>query len=123
MCIRDRGKTAINEVFDSAKLYTGPYRGDAPDLLVGYNIGYRASWDGVTGIVNRTVIEDNTKAWSGDHCIDPRLVPGCLFCNRPIDADSPSIMDVGPTVLDLFNVPVPGYMEGKPLFAKDEDSG
>jgi len=119
----EEGKTAINEVFDSAKLYTGPYRGDAPDLLVGYNIGYRASWDGVTGIVNRTVIEDNTKAWSGDHCIDPRLVPGCLFCNRPIDADSPSIMDVGPTVLDLFNVPVPGYMEGKPLFAKDEDSG
>ena len=26
-----------------------------------------------------------SKAWSGDHCIDPRLVPGVFFCNRTID--------------------------------------
>ena len=61
----------------------GPYVENAPDLLIGYNAGYRASWDGATGIVPGPVFDDNTKAWSGDHCIDPRLVPGVFFCNRP----------------------------------------
>ena len=49
---------------------------NAPDLMIGYNAGYRASWDGATGVVAGPVFDDNTKAWSGDHCIDPRLVPG-----------------------------------------------
>ena len=35
------------------------------------------------------VFEDNAKAWSGDHCVDPRLVPGVFFCNRTIDARRP----------------------------------
>ncbi len=33
------------------ELYHGPYLGEAPDLLVGYNHGYRASWDCATGVV------------------------------------------------------------------------
>ena len=38
-----------------------------------------------------------------------------LFCNRLIDVDRPSIMDIAPTVLDLFGVPVPAHMDGKPI--------
>ena len=62
---------AIREAFDTATLYAGPYVENAPDLLIGYNAGYRISWDGATGVVAGPVFEDNTKAWSGDHCIDP----------------------------------------------------
>jgi arylsulfatase A-like enzyme len=36
-----------------------------------------------------------------------------LFCNRPIDADRPHIVDIAPTVLDLFGVPIPAHMDGK----------
>jgi len=36
------------------------------------------------------VFEDNVKAWSGDHTIDPRLVPGVFFCNHAIDARTPA---------------------------------
>ena len=70
-------------------LYNGPYLENAPDLIIGYNAGYRVSWDGATGVVAGPVFEDNTKAWSGDHCVDPRLVPGVFFCNRPIEPAGP----------------------------------
>ena len=107
---------AINEVFDNQKLHpSGPYRDNGPDLIVGYNRGYRASWEGATGRTTEHVFSDNTKAWSGDHCIDPRLVPGVLFSNWPIATPDPAITDLAPTVLDLFGVEVPAHMTGKVL--------
>jgi arylsulfatase A-like enzyme len=42
-------------------------------------------------------------------------VPGVLFCNRPIESQQPRLLDIGPTVLELFGVPVPDHMDGKPL--------
>ena len=99
------------------EIYVGPYKDNAPDLIVGYNSGYRASWDGVTGIVTGTVFEDNVKAWSGDHCIDPPCVPGVLFSNLKLAAPSPSIMDVAPTVLELFGLRPPAHMDGASLLA------
>jgi bisphosphoglycerate-independent phosphoglycerate mutase (AlkP superfamily) len=61
------------------------------------------------------VFEDNTKSWSGDHCIDPVLVPGILYSNLQLGEKDPRLMDLGPTVLDLFGVDVPGYMVGKSI--------
>ncbi|MCZ6478168.1 MAG: alkaline phosphatase family protein [Gemmatimonadetes bacterium] len=113
----DRGEIGIREAFDTATLYSGPYLANGPDLLIGYNAGYRISWDGATGVVAGPVFEDNVKAWSGDHCIDPRLVPGVLFCDRPIDRDDPSLLDIAPTTLWLFGVEPPAYMDGKVLFS------
>ncbi len=112
-------KVAIREVYAAHKLYKGPYAEDAPDLIVGYAVGWRASWDGVRGIVNDVIFDDNTKAWSGDHCIDPELVPGVLISNRvfalPEDGRQPAISDLAPTMLDLFGVPAPRYMDGRSL--------
>ncbi|MFQ5791767.1 MAG: hypothetical protein ACE5JI_14940 [Acidobacteriota bacterium] len=116
--LRDEGagEVAINEVFDTARIYRGPYLGNAPDLIIGYNSGYRASWDGATGVVAAPVFEDNRKPWSGDHCIDPRLVPGVLFCTHPIEAKDPALIDIAPTALSLFGLDPPKHMDGKPLF-------
>jgi predicted AlkP superfamily phosphohydrolase/phosphomutase len=110
--------TAINRIYDKDAIYAGPYRDNAPDLIVGYNAGYRASWDGVTGIVTGTVFEDNVKAWSGDHCIDPPCVPGVLFSNLKLASSDPSIMDIAPTVLELFGLQPPAHMDGASLLAK-----
>jgi len=107
---------AINDVFDNAALHpSGPYRDNGPDLIIGYNRGYRASWEGAVGRVTDTVISDNTKSWSGDHCIDPRLVPGVLFSNRKITAEDPAIGDLAPTILTQFGVKVPDHMTGQVL--------
>jgi len=110
---------AINQVFDTSAIHEGPYLGRGPDLLVGYNRGYRHSWDCASGVVAGKVFEDNVKAWSADHCVDPRLVPGVLFCSHPIPAKDPSLLDLAPTVLQLFGVPPAPYMEGRPLFEKN----
>ncbi len=112
-------KTAVKRVYNTQKIYTGPYKNEAPDLIVGYNRGYRASWETAVGKVTDSIFHENTKAWSGDHCIDPVLVPGVLFCNRPVDTKKPRLIDIGPTVLDMFGVSVPKYMDGKPLTVAD----
>ena len=108
------GRVGITGVFDCDNVYAGPYVDNAPDLIVGYGDGFRASWDSVMGKVTAQIFEDNLKAWSGDHCIDPRLVPGVLFCNRKIAEEKPAIVDVAPTVLKLFGLPLPGHFDGKP---------
>ncbi len=113
------GERGIRRVYQAPKVYRGPYKDQAPDLIVGYERGYRVSWEAAIGRTSTEVFHDNTRAWSGDHCVDPSVVPGVLFCNRAIDADSPRLLDIGPTVLQLFGVPVPDYMDGKPLAVGD----
>lgn len=112
------GAVAINRMYDKDEIPSGPYKGNCPDFIVGYNVGYRVSWDSVTGIVNDILFEDNTKAWSGDHCIDPALVPGVIFSSLPLNTDTPHITDIAPTVLDLFGIDIPGQMDGKPFIEK-----
>ena len=108
---------AIREVYDAHAIYNGPYLDAAPDLVIGYEAGYRASWSAAVGKVSRAVFEDNTKCWSGDHCVDPTLVPGVLFSNLKLEANDPGIEDMAPTVLKLFGIGPPQWMEGKSLLA------
>ncbi len=119
----DTGTVGITEAFETHSLYEGPYLPNAPDLLIGYNKGYRISWDCATGVVAGDLFEDNTKAWSGDHCVDPRQVPGIFFCNHGIEMDDPMLMDVAPTALRLFGITPPPHMQGKALFETNIFSG
>jgi len=106
-------KPVLRDVFDSEEVFTGPYKENAPDLILGYNEGYRVSWDAAIGKITKDIIEDNTKSWSADHCVDPHLVPGVLFSNRKINSETPSIVDMGATILNLFGINPPAYMDGK----------
>lgn len=113
----DLKQVAVQEVYPAYRVYHGPYKDQAPDLIVGYAAGWRASWEGVRGVVNKVIFDENTKAWSGDHCIDPKLVPGVLFTSCPLGsaAAEPHLVDVAPTLLDLFGVPTPKHMDGRSL--------
>ncbi len=112
----DTGDVAITSVYDTKEIMSGPYADGAPDLIIGYNVGYRASWDAAVGKSSEAVLEDNLKSWSGDHCIDYKLVPGVIFTNRKVVADRPGLIDVGPSILDLFGVKIPDFMMGKSIF-------
>jgi predicted AlkP superfamily phosphohydrolase/phosphomutase len=112
----EKREVGIREAFDTSTLYRGPYLENAPDLLIGYAAGYRVSWECATGVVAGPVFQDNVKPWSGDHCVDPRIVPGILFCNRPIQAEDPALIDIAPSALWLFGVEPPEHMDGKVLF-------
>ena len=59
---RREAASGINEAFDTAAIYAGPYIENAPDLVIGYNAGYRNSWDCAKGVVAGPVFEDNIKA-------------------------------------------------------------
>ena len=53
--------------------------------------------------------------------IDHTLVPGVLFCNRPLDVPSPSLIDIAPTILKMFGIDTPKYMDGKAIHVPDAD--
>jgi len=122
----DNGITAINKIYDSSNIYNGPYQDEAPDMIVGYNTGYRTSWDAAIGKTNEMVFEDNTKNWSGDHGVDPEIVRGILLSNYGIKNSDPNIIDFAPTILSLFGITPPSFIDGKilsipKLFNKNND--
>ena len=115
------GQRVIRKLYDADVIFDGPYRGEMPDFILGYDVGYRNSWDAAVGRVTEDVVTDNTKSWSGDHCVDPALVPGVIFTNRAIHDDNPMLEDMAPTVLSLLGVAPPGYMAGKSLVPESEE--
>ena len=115
----ETGEVAVHEAMPRETVYKGPYVETAPDIIIGYNVGYRVSWDAVIGKCGERVFSDNVKAWSGDHCIHPDLVPGVLFSNRKLSTEDPSIVDLAPTTLELFGIRKPAYMDGKSLLCAE----
>jgi len=109
---------AVHDVYDSDATYRGPYVENGPDLLVGFANGYRASWESAVGRTVGPIFQDNTKHWQADHIVDHTLVPGVLFCNRPLASlphRRPHLVDIAPTVLALFGIDKPPHMDGVSL--------
>jgi hypothetical protein len=78
----------------------------APDLIVGYAPGYRASWQTALGGIPQDELEDNTDSWIGDHCINPADVPGVLFTSGSLRGNGAvSIRDVTSLILKLYGAP------------------
>jgi predicted AlkP superfamily phosphohydrolase/phosphomutase len=111
----ERGAVAVRSVVSRESVYSGPYVGESPDLVVNFSPGYRASWQTSLGAVPATLIEDNCRKWSGDHVVDPTLVPGVLLMNKPWTNDGARLLDIAPTILNVLGVPKGAEMEGESL--------
>ncbi|MCP4694503.1 MAG: nucleotide pyrophosphatase, partial [Desulfobacterales bacterium] len=118
-----RGQSPIRSVHPAREVYHGPYVNDAPDLLVGCAPGYRVSWNSAVGKITDEMIEENTKSWSGDHCVDPKTAPGVFFSNWKMEASSPSLVDLAPTILNLFGIEKQKYHDGNVLPLTPGDGG
>jgi len=116
-CRDTDGTPIITNVTLVEELYPGAEPRIAPDLIIGYNDAYRASWDTVLGGVAQPVVEDNLDRWSGEHLIDPDLVPGVLLTNRAVTAPRPKLGDIAATILAAFHIEKPSHMNGNDLFA------
>ena len=112
----ETGRRAIKKVYKRDEIYKGEYVGIAPDLIIGYNRGYRGSDKSAKGqVVNGPFCDDNKNKWSGDHCVAHDLVPGVVLSNRPIRKANPGLIDVAPTVLHMMGLEIPAAMEGESI--------
>ena len=113
------GVVAVRRVLPREELYHGPFAGESPDLVVHFAEGYRVSWAASMGGIAEGHFEDNVRAWSGDHIVDPALVPGVLLMNRPFRGEGARLLDLAPTILDALGVPDPAgpALEGRSLLS------
>jgi predicted AlkP superfamily phosphohydrolase/phosphomutase len=88
----------------------------APDLIVGPSAGYRISWETALGETPPTVLEDNTDAWIGDHCMAAQVVPGVLLGTRRASVADPGLKDLPVAILGLFGVQPPAAMTGRDIY-------
>ena len=107
----------VDAVYKREDIYTGPFFDNASELQVGLAEGYRVSWQSTLGGSPPGIVYPNMKKWSGDHgSYDYKQTSGVLMSSRQIESAAPSIMDIAPTVLKYFGVPIPSDIDGKPLF-------
>jgi predicted AlkP superfamily phosphohydrolase/phosphomutase len=120
LALRDKdGSKVVSHVYRGKDLYHGARAPEAPDIVVGFELGYRVSWQTALGSVDDDVITDNKFRWSGDHCsVDPALVPGILFSSLPLSQTAtPNVADVNPSILSLYGLAGP-QPDGKSFLAK-----
>lgn len=118
-----RGVPAIRGVTRRDEAYSGPYAAEAPELVVRFARGYRVSSETALGGIPEATFEDNAKPWSGDHIVDPELVPGALFVNRPfaggggpaVPGVAATLADMAPTILESLGVTPGDPMEGESI--------
>lgn len=109
------GAIAVRAAVTREQVYSGAYAAESPDVVALFGDGYRVSWATALGGVPHGIIEDNVKRWSGDHIVDPMLVPGVLFMNRAFAGERARLIDLAPTVLAALGVPRTPVMEGESL--------
>ncbi len=110
------GERVITKAYLARKSYHGPLVDQAPDIIVGYNKGYRASWATPLGRMPEEIFENNESRWGADHCMDPEFLPGILLTNRKIKSENPALHDLTATVMDVFEIEKPPEMIGRSIF-------
>jgi predicted AlkP superfamily phosphohydrolase/phosphomutase len=112
----DNGNRVIHRVYLGSRIYRdGPLVNKGPDLVVGFEPGYRASWQTALGAVPVNLIEDNKSRWSGDHIFDPDFMPGIILSNIKLKSESFRGIDIAPTILAGVGLNRPGHMTGQDL--------
>jgi hypothetical protein len=96
----------------------------APDLQLGFNVGYGASDEcAIGGITGEGVLANNDSRWSGSHLMDPDLVKGTLVIRGQSKVEltpslediTPSLEDITATLYNLFSVQGPAGLDGQSL--------
>jgi predicted AlkP superfamily phosphohydrolase/phosphomutase len=100
----DNGQGAVTLVVQTHRDFQAMNLDLGPDIIVGYNRGYRSSWESPLGEFSWEIFADNDKPWSGDHGMDYRLVPGVLISNRRITLEDPALYDLTVAVLDEYGI-------------------
>jgi predicted AlkP superfamily phosphohydrolase/phosphomutase len=109
------GKRVVRRVARGDRIYSEQRRDEGPDLVVGYDRGYGCSDESTLGEITAEVIRDNTSRWSGNHLMDPEVVPGILLVNRKLEREGHDLTDLTATILSHYGIQVPAGMTGRPI--------
>lgn len=71
---------------------------EGPDIIVGFKKGFRQSWEGAVGQIEKDIIKKRTGHWSGDHMFDASEIPGVFISTFPV-TQKLHIKDVLPLVI------------------------
>jgi predicted AlkP superfamily phosphohydrolase/phosphomutase len=113
------GGPVFQQIWLREEVFSGPFAGHGPDMILGYAPGYRASADTGLGKWGRASLEHNHDHWGADHCMAPQAVPGVLFANQSLrDVPNPSFRDI--PALAIGQQPSQGPAAPPPPFS-DED--
>jgi predicted AlkP superfamily phosphohydrolase/phosphomutase len=110
------GEHAIARAYIARQVYHGPEVERAPDIIVGYNRKYRASWATPLGRAPKDLFENNETRWGADHCMDPEFLPGILLMNRKVRMEYPALYDLTATLLNEFDIERPPELIGRNIF-------
>lgn len=110
------GKAIVKRVYRREEIYSGANMDNAPDLIIGYDRGYRASWETAIGNFTEEWISDNMDPWSGTHLNAAELVPGIVLSNKAIRSARPRLVDMAPTILNEFGIAKEDEMVGTSIF-------
>ncbi len=110
------GARFVARVYKGKDIFTGASERRMPDLQIAFREGYRTSWSTPLGGIPDTLFEPNLRKWSGDHAAsDVADTPGVILATRRLVPGEPAIVDLAPTALDYFGVPLSSEMLGHSL--------
>ena len=118
----EAGLLALRDPASGRSVVERVYRVDgaeagAPDLLIGYARGYRASGASALGLIEAEVLSDNTSPWSGDHCMAAHTVPGVLLSSMPLRPGvEPHLRDLPVSILQHYGIGRPEAMTGRSIW-------
>ncbi len=117
LALRHEGRPVVRSVSTRAELGERADDPDAPDLVVGFERGYRVSWASCLLGMDEALIVPNLSRWSGDHCsVDPELVPGLLASNVRLEAGKKSLLDIVPTLRASLGLAPKANQAGRSLW-------
>lgn len=105
----------VNRAYRREEIYSGSMIEDAPDIVVGFNPGYRMGWQTAIGGFTGEVLGDNSKHWRGDHLFDPQFVPGVIFSNSRLNTQNPSQTDIAPTIVEVLGIKTSIAFDGQTI--------
>jgi predicted AlkP superfamily phosphohydrolase/phosphomutase len=110
------GEHPVRKVYEGPETFAGAPPDRMPDLQIAFRDGYRTSWRTPLGGIPKALFEPNLRKWSGDHAASDVVdTPGVILSSGRLRAGDPAIVDLAPTALAFFDVPIPPEMQGHPL--------
>jgi len=117
--LRDKssGEKIVEKVYDTHEIYHGDHAGDAPDLVIAFKRGYEPNlWrdnaiEQVKPMKNRTA---RTGAHAGLLAQRGILIISGDGIKGKFSSEA-NVVDVAPTILHIFGIPIPKDMDGRVL--------